>query len=205
MVAEHQTAGRGRLDRTWETPDRAALTFSVLLRPTAGARAVALAAAARRCRRRRGRCARPGADVELKWPNDVLLGESQGGRHPGRADRDAGGPGRGGRHRPQRLDHGRRAAGRTTATSLALEPASPSTAPTLLARCCGPCGEAYAGWLRPGGAAALRVGVRRRCARPCRRQRVRVELPGGDLVDRATAPGRRRRRVSLRRDRAPAT
>ena len=37
MVAEHQTAGRGRLDRTWETPARSALTFSVLLRPTAPA------------------------------------------------------------------------------------------------------------------------------------------------------------------------
>ena len=33
IVTEHQTSGRGRLDRTWETPDRAALTFSALLRP----------------------------------------------------------------------------------------------------------------------------------------------------------------------------
>src|SRR6185503_16566951 len=33
VVAEHQTAGRGRLDRTWETPARSALTLSVLLVP----------------------------------------------------------------------------------------------------------------------------------------------------------------------------
>ena len=35
VVAEHQTAGRGRLDRTWETPARSALTLSVLLVPRA--------------------------------------------------------------------------------------------------------------------------------------------------------------------------
>ena len=34
VVAEHQTAGRGRLDRTWETPPRSGLTFSLVLRPT---------------------------------------------------------------------------------------------------------------------------------------------------------------------------
>src|SRR5947199_10702205 len=33
LAAEDQRAGRGRLGRTWITPPRAALTFSLLLRP----------------------------------------------------------------------------------------------------------------------------------------------------------------------------
>ena len=35
LVAETQTAGRGRLGRSWSGPPRAALAFSVLLRPVA--------------------------------------------------------------------------------------------------------------------------------------------------------------------------
>jgi BirA family biotin operon repressor/biotin-[acetyl-CoA-carboxylase] ligase len=75
LVAEEQTAGRGRLGRGWVSPPRAALTFSVLLRPhdlpparrawiplLAG---VAVAAALR------GYAA---VDACLKWPNDVLVG-----------------------------------------------------------------------------------------------------------------------------------
>jgi BirA family biotin operon repressor/biotin-[acetyl-CoA-carboxylase] ligase len=72
VVAEHQTAGRGRLDRTWETPARAALTFSALLRP-----AVPLARwpwlpllAGVAC----AESLAPTVEVGLKWPNDVLLG-----------------------------------------------------------------------------------------------------------------------------------
>ena len=38
VVTEHQTAGRGRLDRVWVTPPRAALTFSLLVHPGRGAR-----------------------------------------------------------------------------------------------------------------------------------------------------------------------
>jgi BirA family biotin operon repressor/biotin-[acetyl-CoA-carboxylase] ligase len=72
-VADHQTAGRGRLDRRWESPRGANLLASVLLRPGfAGddvhlcAGAVALAAA--------DACGAV-AEVEptLKWPNDLLL------------------------------------------------------------------------------------------------------------------------------------
>lgn len=73
IAAEAQTAGRGRLGRDWLSVPRAALTFSVLLRPRivpqaargwlpllAGVAVVsALAGAA-------------GVDARLKWPNDVL-------------------------------------------------------------------------------------------------------------------------------------
>jgi BirA family biotin operon repressor/biotin-[acetyl-CoA-carboxylase] ligase len=76
-VAEHQTAGRGRLDRRWESPPGANLLASVLLRPACEpddlhicSGAVALAAA--------DACAEV-ADVEaaLKWPNDLLVGGSK--------------------------------------------------------------------------------------------------------------------------------
>jgi BirA family biotin operon repressor/biotin-[acetyl-CoA-carboxylase] ligase len=72
-VADHQTAGRGRLDRRWESPPGANLLASVLLRPDIDGRDVHLCA---------GAVALAGADacrevagVEpvLKWPNDLLL------------------------------------------------------------------------------------------------------------------------------------
>src|ERR1700731_11659 len=73
LVAEQQTAGRGRLGRTWVSPPRSALTFSVLLRPAAVPRArlgwLPLLA------RGAGAAARgpaAGVDAQLKWPNDVL-------------------------------------------------------------------------------------------------------------------------------------
>ena len=73
VVAEQQTAGRGRLDRSWVSPPRAGLTFSALLRPTlAPARwgwlpLLAGVAVARTLRDRAD------LDAVLKWPNDVLV------------------------------------------------------------------------------------------------------------------------------------
>jgi len=72
-VADHQTAGRGRLDRRWESPAGANLLVSVLLRPHCSAAdvhlcagAVALAAADA-CREVAG------VAPVLKWPNDLLF------------------------------------------------------------------------------------------------------------------------------------
>jgi BirA family biotin operon repressor/biotin-[acetyl-CoA-carboxylase] ligase len=72
LVAEHQEAGRGRLDRVWVSPPRAGLTVSVLLRPDVPASrrgwlpllaGVALAESV-------GEVA--GVRAALKWPNDLL-------------------------------------------------------------------------------------------------------------------------------------
>ncbi len=75
LVAEEQTSGRGRLDRSWVAPPRSGLFFSVLLKPgdavpqerwgwltlLAGvATATGLSRAA-------------GVDTALKWPNDLLV------------------------------------------------------------------------------------------------------------------------------------
>lgn len=78
LVTEHQTAGRGRLDRGWETPARSSLTFSVLLRPDVPpdrwtwlplltGYAVQAALADRL------------PDIALKWPNDVLVDDAGAG------------------------------------------------------------------------------------------------------------------------------
>ncbi|MEU6617834.1 biotin--[acetyl-CoA-carboxylase] ligase [Streptomyces parvus] len=74
LVAEEQTAGRGRLERSWTAPPRSGLFFSVYLEPgdipverwgwvplLAGvAAATGLAKSA-------------GVDMSLKWPNDLLV------------------------------------------------------------------------------------------------------------------------------------
>jgi BirA family biotin operon repressor/biotin-[acetyl-CoA-carboxylase] ligase len=72
LVAEHQIAGRGRLDRVWTSPPRAGLTVSFLLRPDVPAArrgwlplltGVALAEAVGEV---------TGVRASLKWPNDLL-------------------------------------------------------------------------------------------------------------------------------------
>jgi BirA family transcriptional regulator, biotin operon repressor / biotin---[acetyl-CoA-carboxylase] ligase len=73
VVAEQQTAGRGRLDRTWVSPARAGLTASALLRPgwpVAELPWVPLLAGVAVARALREQA---GVDAVLKWPNDVLV------------------------------------------------------------------------------------------------------------------------------------
>jgi len=63
VVADHQTAGRGRMERRWEAPPGTSLLVSFVLAPSRLLSLAAGVAAAEAC----------GPDVRLKWPNDLLL------------------------------------------------------------------------------------------------------------------------------------
>ena len=75
IVADEQTAGRGRLQRAWSSPKGAGLYFSILLRPTIPQNcwplitfmaALAVGDALREA---------AGVQTDIKWPNDLLSGE----------------------------------------------------------------------------------------------------------------------------------
>ena len=80
VVADHQTAGRGRLGRTWQAPPGASLLVTALLRPQlppSSAHLVTIAAAlgaAQACHDVAG--VRPA----LKWPNDLVVERDDGTR-----------------------------------------------------------------------------------------------------------------------------
>ena len=63
VVADHQTEGRGRLERRWEAPPGTALLVSFVLEPNPLLSLAAGVAAAEAC----------GPRVRLKWPNDLML------------------------------------------------------------------------------------------------------------------------------------
>jgi len=72
VLASRQTAGRGRLGRTWESPDGGAY-FSAVLRPSVPPAEIASLALAVALGIAEG-LESLGATPTLKWPNDVLLG-----------------------------------------------------------------------------------------------------------------------------------
>ncbi|WP_435064124.1 biotin--[acetyl-CoA-carboxylase] ligase [Halobaculum sp. EA56] len=78
VVADEQTASRGRLDREWVSPP-GGVWLSVVCRPDvppahAPAYTLAMAVAVARA------CREAGVDARIKWPNDVLAGDDGGAR-----------------------------------------------------------------------------------------------------------------------------
>lgn len=183
LLAEHQTAGRGRLDRTWTAPARSGLTMSVLVRPddVPAARwpwipllaGLSVAATLRRA---------AGVEAVLKWPNDVLVGDRKvAGLLVERVEPAGGVPGL-----PAavigiglNVTLRREEMPAPTATSLVLEGAS-STDRSLLARATLRTLEGMlTDWYRHRGdpSAGLRMSYVKACSTLGRR--VRVDLPDG--------------------------
>ena len=96
VVADYQTAGRGRFDRRWESPPGMSLLASVLLRPSPAdlpAARLYLAMAAVSVAVTEGAVAVSGARLGLKWPNDVVAaGEGAGAKVAGVLAETAGVP-----------------------------------------------------------------------------------------------------------------
>lgn len=186
-VAEHQTAGRGRLDRVWVTPPRSALTFSVLLTPDrvpvarwpwlpllAG---VAVVEGVRRA---------TGLTCTLKWPNDVLLGESKlAGILVERVERPGGaaavvGIGLNVSTTSAELPV-------ATATSLALAGATAVDRGDLLVHVLTALGEEYDAWRETSGTAGDRLSAAYLRVCDTVGRQVRVDLPNAQvLTGRAT-------------------
>jgi BirA family transcriptional regulator, biotin operon repressor / biotin---[acetyl-CoA-carboxylase] ligase len=178
LVAEAQTAGRGRMGRQWVSQPGAALTFSVLLRPAGVPQAsrgwlpllagVAVASAVR---------AQTAVSASLKWPNDVQV---NGAKLAGILAEQAGdavvvGIG-------INVSSGRDELPVATATSLALEGADLGAGP-LLVGVLGELERGYRAWAGAAGDAAasgLHQDYQRLCGTLGRQ--VRVSLPGGRPV-----------------------
>jgi len=73
LVADEQTAGRGRAGRTWVTPPGEALTCTFVMRPTVGRDAYGWFPLLAGLGLVRALRATAGVPAALKWPNDVLL------------------------------------------------------------------------------------------------------------------------------------
>ena len=87
VVAEEQTAGLGRLHRTWEAPMGQALLLSLVLKPPhlpANPAQLAMLAGIAVVRAILSVTPELSDEIGLKWPNDVLLGQDlAGGRKVG--------------------------------------------------------------------------------------------------------------------------
>lgn len=76
-VAGFQSAGRGRLDRRWESPPGTALLCSLLLRPGLAAEDLQLVVAAVALSARAALVRLTGLRPGLKWPNDLVVGDAK--------------------------------------------------------------------------------------------------------------------------------
>lgn len=180
VVAEEQRAGKGRLDRSWTSPPRAGLTFSMLFRPPVEPARWPLlsllvaAAASYAC------LDRTEVAVRLKWPNDLVVSDR---KLAGVLAEVAGGAvvvGVG-----LNVSTRRDELPRTDATSLELERgdgSDPVDRSPLLLAILRAVGTAYQKWVREGCPPEVVLGPYRALSSTLGRE-VRAELPGGGVLE----------------------
>jgi BirA family biotin operon repressor/biotin-[acetyl-CoA-carboxylase] ligase len=76
-LSDFQSAGRGRLDRAWQSPPRASLLCSMLLRPALDADQLQLVVAVVALAARTALERLCGLRPQIKWPNDLVVGENK--------------------------------------------------------------------------------------------------------------------------------
>jgi BirA family biotin operon repressor/biotin-[acetyl-CoA-carboxylase] ligase len=75
--ADFQSAGRGRLERTWEASRGSSLLCSILLRPDVNPDQLQLVVACVALAARAAIVRLSGVRPELKWPNDLIVGDAK--------------------------------------------------------------------------------------------------------------------------------
>jgi BirA family transcriptional regulator, biotin operon repressor / biotin---[acetyl-CoA-carboxylase] ligase len=183
LAAEEQRAGRGRMGRAWTSPPRAALTFSVLLKPAVppGRRGwlplltgVAVATAVTQV---------AGVETTIKWPNDLLTADAKLAGILAEASGDAVVVGIGLNVSTEPAEFPVPRPGALPATSLRAAGATALDRASLLLAILGELEHWYRAWQRAGGdpdRSGLRAEYSSLSATIGRT--VRAELPGGQAL-----------------------
>lgn len=74
VIAEQQTAGRGRLGRAWHSEQAKGIYVSVLLRPKISPASASILTLVAGLAAREAVSAQTGLEVDIRWPNDLLVG-----------------------------------------------------------------------------------------------------------------------------------
>lgn len=181
VVADHQSAGRGRLERTWETPPGTAVTFSILLRPRTPTRAwpwlpLLVGYAVDRVLKARG------LPAGVKWPNDVLIGERKvAGILIERLDTPTGPAAVIGVGINTGMSHDELPV--PTATSLNLETGTDVDRTDLLIEVLNGIREAFDAWEAGGELTGMRLAESYAAACVTVGRQVRIDLPDGSVLE----------------------
>lgn len=77
VLAESQSAGKGRLGRTWLSPKGTGIWMSIILRPHISPQQISQVTLVAGMSMRRAISEVTGLEAKIKWPNDIIVGEKK--------------------------------------------------------------------------------------------------------------------------------